>query len=141
MSAHERLPALGCLCGKRMMEDFNEGTCVWCGHGLAREVIELAYARNMAGNVPVLGLRVASAADARVVPIRRARSHSWDEDGCAMVALRIQAETGRFPSSTQWQRARTRGEHRPTYRDVHALFGGWQAFKDYCADIPREQVA
>jgi hypothetical protein len=131
------VPVGACICGKHMWEAENEGTCVWCGHGLAHVVAEHAYQRNMEHNV---GIRVSAPVDARVVPIRRARSHEWDEDSAARVALAEEARTGRFPSSTQWQRPR-HGEHRPTYAQVLALFGGWGLFKLYCADIPRESVA
>lgn len=127
------LAALGCLCGKRMIEDLNEGTCLWCGHGLARQTIETAYAR--------LAVQTTSPLDGRVVAIRRAPSHEWDQDSCAQVALKILRDTGRFPKSADWQAPRLRGEHRPTYEKVRLLFGGWPAFRQYCADIPLEQVA
>jgi hypothetical protein len=135
------LRAQPCICDKHMLERDNEGTCLWCGHGNPRPVSELAYRRNQEGNRPVLGLRLSSAADARVIPIRRARSHEWDEDKSAMAALAQERKTGKFPTSTQWNQARERGEHRPSYVQVKELFGSWKAFKDYCADVPRESVA
>lgn len=134
------LAALPCICGKHMVERANEGTCLWCGHGMARPVIEHAYRRNMEGNL-VSAVHTTPRFDARVVPLRRAPSHIWDQDACAISALKFQNATGRFPSSTEWQRARASGEHRPTYATIRSLFGGWPAFKEYCADIPREQVA
>lgn len=130
-----------CVCGKHMLEYANEGTCVWCGHGAATAVAEHAYRRNMEHNGSVLGLRTSAGVDARVVAISRARSHDWDEDSAARAALAEEARTGRFPSSGRWQEARARDEHRPTYKDIQRLFGGWPAFRRYCADIPRERIA
>jgi hypothetical protein len=127
--------ALGCLCGKHMIEE----TCLWCGHGEARAIVEFAYRRNMEGNVSAVF--TTPKPDARVVAISRARSHTWDEDSAIGAALAEEARTGRFPSSGSWQTRRRRGEHRPTYDRVRVLFGSWAAFKRACALVPREQVA
>lgn len=27
-----------CICGKHMLADANEGTCLWCGHGAAHSI-------------------------------------------------------------------------------------------------------
>jgi hypothetical protein len=39
----------GCLCGKRMFQLVNEGTCCWCGHGEIRsaKVVELRQFRRV----------------------------------------------------------------------------------------------
>lgn len=31
-------PAPNCICGKHLLELFNEGTCLWCGHGQATSI-------------------------------------------------------------------------------------------------------
>jgi hypothetical protein len=136
MSA-DALPALGCLCGKRMMESFNDGTCLWCGHGAARPVHEFAYMRLMGQSAsPIFTSRPAP-----VTAISGASGWTWDEDRCARAALAEEARTGRFPGSQLWQRAKVHGEHRPSYATVINRFGSWAAFKRYCAEIPRESVA
>lgn len=135
----EALAALGCLCGKHMIELANEGTCLWCGHGRARDIAEIAYRRLAEQNVsPIFTSRPP---DVRVVALRAARSHIWDEDACALAALAEEKRTGRFPRASDWQKAQIHGEHRPSYQTIHNRFGGWKAFKLYCADIPREAVA
>jgi ribosomal protein L37E len=145
------LRASGCICGKHLFQVANEGTCAWCGHGLARPVVEFAYRRNMEGNVrsavapPPLEDRPKSkpliVAPPRLVPLAAARRWTWDADACASAALAAEARSGRFPSAGDWQQSLRHGEHRPSYGTVVNRFGSWSAFKRYCADIPREAVA
>jgi hypothetical protein len=123
----------GCVCGKRMLQRENEGTCLWCGHGAARPVVEHAYRRNMERNdVPVAMARP------RLAPTLSV-ADAWDRDTCAAAALRWEAAHGAFPSSVAWNFPK-RGEQRPSTGTIYALFGSWGEFKRYCADIPRDQV-
>jgi hypothetical protein len=144
------LPARDCICGKRMLQAANEGTCVWCGYGRARAVVEFAYRRNMEGNVrsavapPPIEDRSPAPhifSGPRLVPLAAARRWRWDADACASAALAVEARTGRFLSAGDWQQSLRHGEHRPSYGTVIKRFGSWSAFKRYCADIPREAVA
>lgn len=36
---------LDCICTKRMLENANEGTCLWCGHGDAHSIHTITEAR------------------------------------------------------------------------------------------------
>lgn len=123
--------ASGCICGKDVR---HEGTCVFCGHGIPQSVvIDRAYGL-LAAQAPV-------ALDARVVPLRRARSHQWDEDSCVAAYRAWEREHGHPPTSKDWQLKLEPGEHRPSYQRVWRLFGGWKAFTKYVAQVPRDQVA
>jgi hypothetical protein len=142
------LRAPDCICGKRMLQAANEGTCLWCGYGPAKVVVEFAYNRNMEGNVvsavapPPIEVREERLRVGRpLVPISAARRWTWDLDDCARAAQAEEARTGHFPRAADWQKAKGRGEHRPSYGTVIERAGSWSAFKRYCADIPRESVA
>lgn len=133
------LQANGCICGKRMFQRENMGTCVWCGHGMAKSIVEDAYRRNMEHNV--CAIFTTPLPDARVVPLRRRRKPTWSEDECVSAYYAWRANHGREPTSTDWTATQGLGEHRPSYGTIRALFGGWPAFKHYIAEIPRDQVA
>lgn len=134
MSAELILAEL-CICDKHMLEYANEGTCLWCGHGIPVKIHDHAYRLNMVENAAPRWK-----ADT-IVPLRRARSHSWDQDSCAAAALAEQERKGRFPNSYHWQAPLLPGEHRPSYAIVRNLFGGWPQFKAYCARVPRQGKA
>lgn len=130
------LRAKGCICGKQMFDRFY-GTCVWCGHGDAKDFIDDAYRRNMERNAGPI-MRTTPAYDARVVPLRR-RTQLWTEDECVSAFIAWKANHGHEPKSYHWQQPRE-GEVRPTYNYILKLFGGWQAFLGYMKDIPAEQM-
>lgn len=66
-----------CICGKHMVEEANEGTCLWCGHGRVQVIAEFAYERNARGNAAPSMSRPGPM-DARIVS--RAPRAVWTED-------------------------------------------------------------
>lgn len=132
------MKATGCICGKHMLVAINEGTCLWCGRGTVRAVLEHAYRLSMIENhAPVPAARLIA------LPARPAAAWAeWDEDRCVAAYRRWQASTGRAPSSQSWQRPLVDGEpDRPSYSVIRRLFGGWAGFLHYIAEVPREQAA
>lgn len=123
-----------CICSKHMLELHNEGTCLWCGHGPAVAVPEMAYARIMRA--------AAFPAPAPEPPGRRLASVTplWSEDDCIGAARRWQQQHGRMPTATDWQQPKHPGEERPSYGVVRKVFGGWRAFMRSIADIPRDEA-
>lgn len=132
-------PAAGCICGKRMLEAMNEGTCLWCGRGSCRAVTEYAYQRNMQDNASRLS--APTTATARLFAMRSLRPR-WTEDGCVLAYRRWEATHHRPPRPYDWQQPLSEGDPaRPSYGTVRKLFGGWPGFLQYVAEIPREQAA
>jgi hypothetical protein len=125
--------ATGCICGSHLLEPWNEGTCLKCGHGNAFRLSEVAYRLNASS-------RPTPALDARIVPLRRARAHEWTEEELVRAYRAWERDHGRPPTSSDWQRPRARSEHRPTYKQVLELLGGWGALKRAVAEVPRDQV-
>jgi hypothetical protein len=143
--------ASDCICGRHLLQELNEGTCLLCGHGLVRSIREHAYRRNLEHNrAPALsttGMPRFDLAVARAVATPNnggrwgARSvRVWDAGGCVEAARRWEAERGHLPTSGEWQ-APLDGVERPTYTTVHRMFGGWRAFLREIADVPRERAA
>lgn len=121
----------GCICGKRMLQHVNQGTCMWCGHGKVEAIIELAYRNNMEHNqAPVLMLDTH----------RRGRPLRWTEERCIEAFWRWSEHKGRHPNSSEWQLA-SDGVLRPNYVTIRKLFGGWKGFLQAISEVPREQVA
>lgn len=127
-----------CICGKHMFEKLNQVSCLWCGHGPISTVAEDAYRRNMEMN---FGIRTTPEPDVRVVPLKKPRG-SWDQDSCVAAYWAWKANHGGVaPTSNAWQRPLDPGEgKRPCYGTVRKLFGSWTAFKQYIAEIPRDQA-
>lgn len=128
--------ATGCICGKHLLEQANEGTCLACGHGDVSGVAELAYLRNME-RPPTVQVR----AKAMEHMARQTCPVQWTEDDCIEAARDWEREHGELPQSKDWLCARLPGDRRPSYRTIHTLFGGWPAFMGAIADIPREAIA
>lgn len=124
-----------CICGKRMLELANEGTCLWCGYGEARVVVELAYGRNM-DEVPAPATAFSALAGGRP-----RRGLEWTEDRCVEAAREWERVHGELPSMADWRRAKRPGERRPSYATVQQTFGGWRGFMNAIADVPREALA
>lgn len=124
--------ASGCICGKRMLERINEGTCLWCGRGLCRAVREHAYRRNMEDNgTGPAPAQLYSLADQR-----------WTEDDCVAAYRRWHAANGRPPHAFDWNNPPRDAEpEHPTFPTIRRLFGGWPGFLRYVAEVPREQAA
>lgn len=125
-----------CICNKRMLQKENEGTCLWCGHGRAVRVIEHAYQLNAERNSAPRSGKVV-----HMPRLRGARHHrvGWTEEMCIEAARQWEIDHGRLPTRTDWQY--TGGMAHPTYVVVYKLFGGWPAFMQAIAEVPREQVA
>lgn len=109
----------GCLCGKAL---FDEGTCVWCGHGNAQTTFETADLRRMRRIVGAPTATRPAQMDARVVPISKARRHAWSQDSVILAIRAFHRDTGRPPTTADW---RFKGAGHPTSVTVHRLFGSW----------------
>jgi hypothetical protein len=130
-----------CICGAHMIEDANEGTCLKCGHGIPRITREHAYMRNMIDDSTPLDQPLATSRaveDHRRGP--RTKAPIWDEDKCVVAYRDWEQAFGRPPCSTDWAKPVEPNIHRPAYVTIQKLFGGWDAFRQYVADIPRDQV-
>ncbi len=127
--------AMQCICGKHMLQLANAGTCLWCGHGDAHAIVELAYERNMRAAAEPAPL-LAAALAATVVELRA----RWTAAECITAARDWELMHGALPRSRDWCRAKQPGETRPSYVTVQSIFGGWHAFMAAIADVPREQA-
>lgn len=125
--------ASGCLCGKRMIMEANDGTCLWCGHGRARLVVEHAYRLNLEQNT---GLRPRYTTPPKPRLTARVK---WDDMACIEAYRRWEAEKGSPPNAIDWQQPMN-GFKRPSYGTVYKVFGGWRAFRRAVAEVPRDEV-
>lgn len=127
--------ATGCICGRHLLEDLNEGTCLLCGHGDADVIVELAYRHTMQERMSVATIPPPTPTGLAAVVA------GWDEDDCIQAACAWRDEHGYLPFSSDWQAPRRPGEHRPSYNTVHRLFGTWPAFIAATAQRQRQAVA
>jgi hypothetical protein len=102
-----------CRCGKGL---FDEGTCVWCGHGRC----DTARLRRRA--------RPSDSARVRAFELRppsgRQDRRPWTTDMVIAAIRRWHRETGRTPRREEWRSA---GPWSPSTGRVLGLFGTWKA--------------
>lgn len=105
--------ATGCKCGKQM---YDEGTCVWCGHGNA-DIVAHRTRSTLPEPVPDRRKRRTT-----VVSISAASRHAWTEESIVLAMRAWHRDTGKPPTSTAWSKS---APGRPTAQTVIRIFGSW----------------